>query len=419
MIIKLPKIRHYLPPIVAILLASTSLIMVGRAASLTGGNHAPISISSDTDFTLPTASTGCQCVMEGRGSPSDPYIIGPWTIMATSSGPGVLINGSTLSKYFTLYHITVHGTHTNDGIDLVNVRGLGSNGKHLDSIKAANIDRAANGILIKNSAGVNITGNSINNNFYWGVELSGSSQVTVNFMTISHNGLSNPSSRQLPKSLDVFLMNSFAGGVLFQDSNNNVLSRSIFSEDGFAGFVLLRSNSNNVTDVHSRYPDYFGGVVQDSSNNTLKKISMKTGDFGGLLVRSGSHNEILDSTFSANGPIGNERSRGIVPYFIAGLYLGWGTHDNRIMNDHANGGDTGPGLVVDNGKIQNPVTFPVQKHNPFNNAAGNDLGHVPSTTLGDMFTSAFDPGVSTEAGSNFYCGNSFSDVSPSIPNPAC
>ncbi len=327
--------------------------------------------------------------------------------MATSSRPGILISGVT--KFFTMTHITVHGTSSNDGIDLTNI-----NGKGIDAIQAANIDGAANGIILNSVSGVTISGNSINNNFLWGIKLMSSNGNTITFMTVSHNGLSNPSSRTLPDSLPIFLGKGVAGGVMFMNSNHNVLSRSELSEDGYTGFYLVSSNHNVVTDVHSRYPDYYGGVLQDSWDNTINKISMQTGDFVGLVIRGGGYNTVKNSDFSANGPIGNEVKAQVVPYYISGLYLGWGTLGNTVEFNRANNGNTGPSLVVDDGSVANPVTSPIQSLNPFNNPlTGKDPGTVP-------ISSAFHAGKSTAAGSNTICGNSFQSwISPNNPNTPC
>ncbi len=408
-----------------ILLVTTSIVALltsasftaAFAASLTGGNHKPIMIQSNSDFTAIGLTTECGCVVRGTGTSSDPFIIGPWTIMATSSGPGVLLNGTggTITKFFTLIHITVHGTKDNDGIDLVNVNGLGSTGEHFDSIQAANIDGARIGIFLRNTAGVTVTGNSLNNDFEWGVKLDHSHHNKVTFMTVSHDGRLNPDSNELPESADVFLGSEFFGGILLLNSDHNVLSRSQLSEDAYAGFVLLNSDHNTIADIHSRYPDYLGGVLQDSSHNKIDTIDMQTADFNGLVVRGGCCNEITHSDFSANGPIGNEWNAHVVPYFISGLYLGWGTHDNIIKFNHSNNGNTGPGLLVDSGAIFNPIQSPVQGMNPLNNASGNDPGTVPAG-------SAFDAGVSTAAGSgNIICGNTFasSNLPISLVNSTC
>jgi Right handed beta helix region len=412
------RLNRVLPAVLALaLLLSFGFATPAYGASLTGGNHSPIAITSNADFTNVGSSKGCACVVSGSGTASDPFVIGPWNIKATSA-VGVAISGVT--DYFTLYHITISGNNLYDGIDVSNVNAIGAGGASLDSIVAVNIDGAANGIFLNDVSGVMVNGNSVNNNFLWGVDVSNSRNVTVTFMTVAHNGLNNTDTHfGNPGQTPVWLeqANSFFGGVLFWNTKYSVLSVSELSEDGYTGFMLIQSSYNVVTDVHARYPDYFGGILQDSSNNLLSKISMQTADFSGLLVRGGGFNTIMNSVFSANGPIGNEKNPGIVPYFISGLYLGWGTHDNTITGNSANNGNTGPSLVVDDGAVPNPLTAPIQNNpvQPFNDAFGNDPGTVP---LG----SGFDGGMSTAAGlGNTICGNSFMSWYPGTidPNAAC
>lgn len=44
--------------------------------------HSPIVIEETSDFTTPSASTGCRCVTAGTGTQADPYIISDWQIRA-------------------------------------------------------------------------------------------------------------------------------------------------------------------------------------------------------------------------------------------------------------------------------------------------------------------------------------------------
>src|SRR5713226_3944938 len=155
--------------VILVILSLGGIVTAVSADSLTGGNHNTISIRSNNDFTPPGSTSGCACVTGGSGTKSDPYIIGPWTIMATSDAPGVAVDGTggAVSKFFILSHITVHGTSRTDGVDLISINGMG-----VDAIQAANIDSSANGILLRNTSGVTITGNSLNNNQFWGIKLT-------------------------------------------------------------------------------------------------------------------------------------------------------------------------------------------------------------------------------------------------------
>jgi parallel beta-helix repeat protein len=330
--------------------------------------------------------------------------------MATSGTPGVMI--STVTSFFILTHITVHGTNITDGIDVFNVNALGANGEHLDSILAANIQSTNNGILLKNANGVLIDGNSVHNTMSWGIRVENSHDNVITFMSLDHNGLNNPASHPVTSTVvQVFLDQTFWGGILLVNSDHNTLSVSQLSEDSYAGFVLVNSNYNTVFHVDTRYPDYYGGVLLASSHNTISDVSTQTSDFDGLLVRGGGFNNITNDTFSANGPIGAEITDRIVPYFVAGIYLGWGTHDNTVTLNHANKGNTGPSLVADDGTIINPVSSPIQNLNPLNNpSTGNDPGSIPSGVP------LFQGTVNTGSG-NVFCGNSFPSFAGAATNP--
>jgi hypothetical protein len=64
---------------------------VGVGAAGARGGHAPIVIASDSDF------SSCRCVVSGSGSPTDPFVIGPWSINNVN-GVAVSIDGTRLTK---------------------------------------------------------------------------------------------------------------------------------------------------------------------------------------------------------------------------------------------------------------------------------------------------------------------------------
>ena len=87
-----------LPVLVAAILCPCA----GAMAS--NGSHAPITITSDADF------QACNCVVGGSGTTTDPYIIGPWTInSAPSDSTAVFVDGTSLTKSFTLFNLTMAG----------------------------------------------------------------------------------------------------------------------------------------------------------------------------------------------------------------------------------------------------------------------------------------------------------------------
>ncbi len=358
---------------------------VQASASAVSSGH--IAINGDGGFTT------CGCVSGGNGSPGNPYLIGPLTISADSV-PAVSISNTTRS--FTLLHLNVHVTGKADGILLMDVTGPAS-------IRQVNVDSppsggGGGGVHLVRTSGVTISGDSVNSMHGWGIKVEASSHTTISFMTVAHNGLSNPDSTESadvsPNPFLAGITGDAPGGVLLRGGHDNTLTDSLLNEDAYAGFELVGETRDTVSKIHVRYPDYFGGVLQSVMNSRLDGVSLQTADFDGLLMRASNGNTISNST-SANGPIGNEWNAKVVPYFIAGAYVGWGSSANRFTADNGNFGNTGPDLVLDDGTLLPAAGFVIHGVNQTAQVLNN-----PSTyaTLG----------VSMAAGSgNVVCGNSF------------
>jgi hypothetical protein len=363
-----------------------------------------------------TALATCPCVSGGDGSAANPFLVASLTVVADSS-PGIVIENIS-RKSFTLLHATVHVTGAGDGIDVINVTTP-------SSIVHANVDSPPSqgggmGIHLLNSSNVVINGDSINSLQSWGIKVEGGVNNTVEFMNLNHNGLTNPASKDTSLAMGAgnpFLLGRSGqapGGLLLINSSGNHVHDDLLNEDAYANLELVNANDNVIgPGLVSRYPDYFGLSLEGSSGNTITDVSLQTADFDGLLVRGGGNNTILASNFSANGPIGNEWKAGVVPYFIAGAYFGWGTHDNVLQGDSSNFGNTGPSLVIDDGGVPTPPPngqLGPQNNNPFNVLSGPNVGG--------------DPGGVTVAGAEtaaVICGNTFkSFYSPGLdPNAAC
>lgn len=389
-----------------------------------------IAITSDADFTrIGTTAGGCECVTSGFGTPTKPYLIESLTITSTDT-PGVSISGTSAS--FDLDHITVHVRGNAVAIKFVDVHaplmlGVGT-AVGTASITHVNIDSppaggGGGGIHLVRSSGVNINGDSINSVQDWGIKDEFGVNNTIQFMTVAHAGLRNPASKDTaskPVSENPFItgvQGNAPGGVLLLNTTGDHVFRNLFNEDAYANLELVNSNGNTVRDLVSRYPDYFGTVLQNSSDNMLDDLNLQTADFDGLLLRQSSNNTIINSTFSANGPIGNEWAAGVVPYFIAGAYIGWGSMGNTIKHNNGNFGNTGPDLVMDDGKIPAPSTViqgvTVQNHNPLNNPTSGfgDWGAGPMMIPGA--TPTLVPGTSVIApipAPKLACDNSFATL---------
>ena len=139
-------------------------VLVFRPDAMLGanGSHAPIVIASDSDF------QGCNCMLGGSGTTTDPYIIGPWAINSLAPGnAGVFVDGTLLTKSFTLSNLTLagNGTASSTGIVLNHINSSGQN-----TISAAvtgpetSIQNAGIGIVVANSSFVTLDGGGANPN---------------------------------------------------------------------------------------------------------------------------------------------------------------------------------------------------------------------------------------------------------------
>ncbi len=387
--------KHTLGVLAALVL---TLPLVATQATA-GGNSGVISITGDSGF------QACGCVSSGNGTVKTPYVIGPLTI-DSDNAPAVSIKGTTAD--FDLDHITIHTTGKADGIVLTNVIGPASITKvNIDTPGTKAFTGVGGGIALIDSTGVTINGDSINTVGNWGIRVVGGSHNEIKFMTVAHAGLTNPASNStgsLSPQENPFITGitgDAPGGVLLKNTLSNFVHDNLLNEDAYAGVELVGGGNNTLQKIVVRYPDYFGAVLQSSTGNTLDDLSLQTADFDGLLVRASDNNIITNSTFSANGPIGNEWNANVVPYFIAGAYVGWGSIGNSFRSNNGNFGNTGPDLVFDDGNLLTAAGFTI--HGVLQTAQPlNQLSTYPPLLLAAGVSS-----VAVVAGANTACGNSF------------
>src|SRR5215472_4779251 len=106
----------------AVLLGAWVLMYRPDPVRAANGSHAPIVIASNSDF------QACNCLASGSGTKADPYIIGPLAINSTPPGEAaVSVDGTTLTKSFTLFNLTISGSgaSTSTGIVLNNINPSG------------------------------------------------------------------------------------------------------------------------------------------------------------------------------------------------------------------------------------------------------------------------------------------------------
>src|SRR5262249_49325139 len=103
------------------MIAAVALLLASSASRAGSNGRAPINIQSDSDFST------CGCVASGQGTASSPYVIGPLSINNVH-GAAVQIDGTSLTKSFNLYNLTIAGnaTTTDTGIVLNHINPSGA-----------------------------------------------------------------------------------------------------------------------------------------------------------------------------------------------------------------------------------------------------------------------------------------------------
>jgi hypothetical protein len=350
----------------SLLFAVTAVQLLLVPGTALASSHAPIVIKSDADF------VNCSCVASGAGTQANPYIIGPLSINS-AGGSAVYVDGTSLTKSFTLYNLTIAGnaTATDQGVVLNHINPSGAQSivaqvyGSQTSIQTTNI-----GILVENSnyvvldgAGANPNGpgiiatgaGTINKNASGAIDIENSSHVTVRGWQTSTNGADNNPDYV---AWDPSLAHWGVGGVRFFGVTNSVIDHNAANNDTTVSFTLFNSSYNQVTGNTADYPFTHNILITDgSSYNTVSGNDTGTGDFFGIMIGDplpgtatlktygASHDNIVSNNMShANGPTGHELSANIVPAFLGGIVLLNGTYNNQILNNQT-WASTGADLV--------------------------------------------------------------------------
>jgi hypothetical protein len=320
------------------------------------GSHAPITITSDTDF------QACNCVVGGSGTTTDPYIIGPWTInSAPSDSTAVFVDGTSLTKSFALFNLTIagNGDSSSTGIALNHINPSGQ-----DMISVAvtgrqtSIQSAGIGILVENSSFVTLDGGgsnpngagiaspagTINKNFIGAIDIETSRNVTAKGWQMSANGQDN-----LPDFLafDPSLTHWGVGAVRLFGSSKTLIDHNASNNCTTVSFAVFNSNNNTISNNTADYPFTNNVLITDGSSfNTVSNNVFSTADFVGILIADPlpgsatlsqygpSHDNVVQGNVDhTDGPTGAERHSGSAPSFVGGVVILNGTYNNTIENN--------------------------------------------------------------------------------------
>jgi parallel beta-helix repeat protein len=331
---------------------------VGTDAMAANGSHAPIVITNDSDL------QACSCVTGGSGTIAEPFVIGPWAINATGpSNTAVLIDGTSLTKSFTLFNLTIagNGDSSSAGIVLNHINAAGQ-----DTISASvtgsqtSIQSAGTGIVVENSsfvtldgggenpkgAGIGTAAGTINKNFLGAIDVENSRNVTVKGWQMSANGQDN-----LPDfvAFDPSLAHWGVGAVRLFGSSNTLVDHNAANNCTTVSFAVFNSNNNTISNNTADYPFTNNVLITDGSSfNTVSDNVFSTADFVGILIAdplpgtstlnqfgSAHDNLIQGNVDHTDGPTGAEIHSGVAPSFVGGIVILNGTYNNTIKNNQA------------------------------------------------------------------------------------
>lgn len=152
-----------------------------------------------------------------------------------------------------------------------------------------------------NSRGNRITGNIINNNYYYGIYLrsSGNNIITNNTINNNEHGTRLSSSNNSIIANNTINNNRWDGIDLEFASSNNIITNNIIGNSCLEGIELRESGNNSIT--NNTISDTSNGIqLRNSGNNTITNnaINNTNGRYG-LLIKAGSNsNRVLRNNIS-------------------------------------------------------------------------------------------------------------------------
>ncbi len=334
------------------------------SASGGGGQHAGITITSDTGF------QSCGCVTSGAGTPTNPYIVGPWAITGpNSAGSAITVDNSSgdISKYFAITGISTNYNDANPSdpvIHLIDVH---------QSTTVSNVSANADGIGIALDGTSNITLDSINVNKMvgTGIVINASSNIAL-----SNGKYKATADGEPPHQEDgLYAVNSWGlhiGGVAARPQTSVC---NTFDYD--SGWGIYLQNTHDVTiDNASANADDTGGFVLDGTNTYNVNLENSTAEAGGPICITSNGPKVPTGYYGTD--------------LIGGLMLVNGTHDNTFQSDTFNGTSTSSGYSIGDGG--NPFYFNVCTSlvTPLNPPPDTPMG--PGNTFSNVcYTTTDDP----------------------------
>lgn len=256
--------------------------------------HPPITITRDADF------QSCACVTSGSGTPSDPYVIGPWMIRAPSAGGWALKVDNArgrVTKHFQVAGITAGYDDPDPTHPLVWL------------VKVTNPTTVSN--VIGNNDGIGVLLDSVAN---------------VSLDAISVNKMNGDGVR-VNNSMDVSIVNS----------KLKAMKNGFYAED--SSFISIGASCTQACNDFT-YDDGRGLWLRNTHDVVVRYLTTAAEDTTAMdLDGPGTYNvDIGNSTANADGSICTAAGpTGLVTDTAGGIRLVNGTHHNHIHDTTARG----------------------------------------------------------------------------------
>jgi hypothetical protein len=352
--------------LVIALLTTTTAGLAGVVAARAATGRGAVLIQSDGDFLT------CGCVSAGDGTPSNPYVVGPYQIGVPSNGTGgyaikIDNSGGQITRSFSIRGVSIgynDSNPTDPVIWLVDVAGTEANPISVSTIDANN---DGTGIKIDGSSWIALTNLNINKGTGGGLVLNSSSHITM-----ADSKLKATSNGQPPHTEDgVYALNS--------------------SDVSIGGVPACpKTQICNSLD----YDSGWGVYLQNSTNVVINEASANADDTGGFVLDNSSNVTVSNSVAEGGGPIclsvnGQKLPSGYVSDLQGGVLLINGSRNNTIINDQFaadKGFDIGSG---GDGFFSNPCT---KAQDPVPAEAGMGAGNsFPGTCFGTTDIAGLPP----------------------------
>jgi parallel beta-helix repeat protein len=283
--------------------------------------HERIVIQDASEFTIPGAGSGCECVRGGSGSSSDPFLISNWKLRVSGCN-GISIAYTTV--HFIILNVMVNATGIYDSMVLRSV----ANGTIQDS------SFSGGGISLFNSSAISILNNTITGSRF-GILLEASNDNTISgnrldriqqvgiFVRASDNLIDgNRVTSGSYGGINIDGMTGFGDnnrivnnvaegnpqyGVGLWRARNNLVKGNVVSDNGGAGIMLIASCAGNLVEQNKVVNNSGDGIFVDEQSTDNKIIgNTVTGNGNGTtsfdLHGEGSDNIWVSNTFNTRRP---------------------------------------------------------------------------------------------------------------------